>query len=148
MKCPKCGCYITTADEVKITRMPYQETIVIPAKKGGSAWKWILGIALALFAIMIFTKPEKEKHVEKISELLMEVLQKQTSTEENEMAKNLTMMMAPSKVKSYVEANTYIDDYIIFNVGHIKGDGEEKTATIGIFNNAFLLLVPKEDYLQ
>lgn len=145
MICPKCGCNITTADEIIVTSVPTQTMYARPAKKGGSTWKWILGIAVFLFAIMILTKPEKEKHVEKISELLMEIMQEKASSEENEIAEGLLMMMGSTKVNSFVDTNTYINDYIFFNVGHLKADGEDKTATIGIFNTVILLVEPKDN---
>ena len=48
---------------------------------------------MIIVGVMILTKPEKEKHVEKISELLMEIMQEKASSEENEIAEGLMMMM-------------------------------------------------------
>lgn len=146
IRCGVCGTVINTNQHITITPLDNSNGGYLPQRRNRSSkGLWFLLIAVIIVGVMILTKPEKEKHVEKISELLMEIMQEKASSEDNEMAKGLMMMMGSNKVNSFVDTNTYINDYIFFNVGHLKADGEDKTATIGIFNTVILLVEPKDN---
>lgn len=140
MKCVNCGQEITTADEIKVTRIQSDNyTVVAPPRKSSSGWKWALAIVAAMLAIMLFTKPDRAKHTEKVRELAMGVVSENLGAEGDVFTEGLAMLAGPFVINQFLEMGLQIDDYIFFNVGRIKYEEVDKPITIGVFNCVFSL---------
>lgn len=145
MKCAACGTEISTQDEVvKITHLKKDTGWIEPPKKPKSKWKWVVAIIVAILAVMVFTKPEKAKHVEKVREMAMGVISDNVGSSDDDYSEGLAMLFGPFVINQFLELGLQIDDYIFFNVGHIKYEDVDKTLTLGIFNCVFPLAKPNK----
>ena len=99
----------------------------------------ILGI---LAGIMLFTCPEEEKHVEKLTQEIVK-----SSQEDNEDASILESIgnaiagtISETVVKVYVKSQLKVENYYVLNVGKMYYDGDKRVVTIGAFNHVFCLV--------
>ena len=149
MKCATCGTEISTEDEVvKITHLKKNTGWIEPTKKPKSKWKWVVAIIVAILAVMVFTKPEKAKHVEKVREMAMGVLSDKVSSNDDDLSEGLAMLFGPFVINQFLELGLQIDDYIFFNVGHFKYEDVDKTLTLGVFNCVFPLAKPNKNQVD
>lgn len=103
--------------------------------------KTILVLAI-LAGVMLFTCPEEEKHVEKLTQEIVK-----SSQENNEDAGFLESIgnaiagtISEAVVKVYVKSQLKVENYYVLNVGKMFYDGEKRVVTIGAFNHVFCLV--------
>ena len=60
------------------------------------------------------------------------------------MTQGLAIFFGPFIVDRFMDLGLQVDDYLIFNIGRIKFQDTNKPVSIGIFNNVFLLVEPKQ----
>jgi len=103
--------------------------------------KTILVLAI-LAGVMLFTCPEDEKHVEKLTQEIVN-----SSQENNEDAgilesigNAITGTLSETVVKVYVKSQLKVENYYVLNVGKMYYDGEKRVVTIGAFNRVFCLV--------
>ena len=103
--------------------------------------KTILVLAI-LAGVMLFTCPEEEKHVEKLTQEIVK-----SSQENNEDAGFLESIgnaiagtISEKVVHLYVKNQLKVENYTLLNVGRMKYDGENRVVTIGVFNHVFCLV--------
>ena len=137
MKCQSCGTEISANEEIKIT--PLGDAYAIPKKKRSSCWKWALSIILVLIGTMMFTRPSKEKHAEKIREFAL-LAMNQNIQDQDDTTQGLAFLFGPWFMDRIMDMGLQIDDYFLFNVGRIQYDDLDKTVTVGLFNNVILLV--------
>ncbi len=147
MACANCGNTITTNDEIKVTVIHNDSTNITPTKKRKSLWKWVAAIIVIVLVIMVFTKPEKTKHVEKVREMAMGVVNERVSYDGDEMSKGLAMLFGPFVINQFLEMGLQVNDYVLFNVGRIKFGKIEKPITIGVLN-CVITLVDSDDLAE
>ncbi|MCF0209985.1 MAG: DUF4359 domain-containing protein [Bacteroidales bacterium] len=99
---------------------------------------WI--IILAILVVMALTCPNKEAHQEKLSHTLTNVATNEMGEAKNGFEQGMQMigsMMASKFINSYVDAQLEVKNYYIFSLGKMKIDGEDKTVSVGLFNQVF-----------
>lgn len=99
-------------------------------------------VLVILAGIMLFTCPEEEKHIEKITQEIVKSAQ-----EENEDAGFLESIgnaiagsISEAIVKVYVKSQLQVENYYVLNVGKMYYDGEKRVVSIGAFNHVFCLV--------
>lgn len=143
MKCATCGTEISTHDEiVKITHLKKDTGCIETTMEPKSKWKWVVAIFVVILAVMVFTKPEKAKHAEKVREMAMGVISDKVSSNDEVLSEGLAMLFGPFVINQFLELGLQIDDYIFFNVGCVKYDDVDKPLTLGVFNCVFPLAKP------
>ena len=100
-------------------------------------------VVLAIIAgVMLFTCPNEEKHVDKLTREIMESIQEgKTYGNESSILENLGHSVINSisekLVNVYVKSQLEVENYSIFNVGNLFYGGEKHVVTIGAFNHVF-----------
>ena len=102
----------------------------------------VLGI---LAGIMLFTCPEEEKHVDKLTqEIVASANDVQKDDEESNIIEDIGNAIAGTLsekvVNLYVKSQLKVEDYTLLNVGKMNYDGEKRVVTIGAFNHVFCLV--------
>lgn len=99
-------------------------------------------VLVILAGVMLFTCPEEEKHIEKMTQEIVK-----SSQENNEDAGLLESIgnaiagtISEAVVKVYVKSQLNVDNYYVLNVGKMYYDGEKRVVTIGAFNHVFCLV--------
>ena len=100
-------------------------------------------IVLAILAgVMLFTCPEEEKHVEKLTQEI--VNSSQVDNEDAGILESIGNAIAgtisEAVVKVYVKSQLKVDNFYVLNVGKIYYEGEKRVVTIGAFNHVFCLV--------
>jgi len=95
--------------------------------------------------IMLYTCPAREKHVDKLTEQILESARDQRQGGEGtdiiESIGNAIVGSISEKVAHvYVDSQLNVDDYSVLNVGKMYYDGETRVVTIGAFNHVFCLV--------
>ena len=103
--------------------------------------KTILVLAI-LAGVLLFTCPEEEKHVEKLTQEIVK-----SSQENNEDAgilesigNAITGTLSETVVKVYVKSQLKVENHYVLNVGKMYYDGETRVVTVGAFNHVFCLV--------
>jgi hypothetical protein len=100
-------------------------------------------IVLAILAgVMLFTCPEEERHIEKMTQEIVK-----SSQQDNDDAGFLESIgnaiagsISEAVVKVYVKSQLKVENYYVLNVGKMYYDGEKRVVTIGAFNHVFCLV--------
>ena len=100
-------------------------------------------IVLAILAgVMLFTCPEEEKPVEKLTQEI--VNSSQVDNEDAGILESIGNAIAgtisEAVVKVYVKSQLKVDNFYVLNVGKIYYEGEKRVVTIGAFNHVFCLV--------
>lgn len=106
--------------------------------------KIILVLAI-LAGIMLFTCPEEEKHVDKLTKDIVEAVQEgQNNGEDSDWLENIgnaiVGTLSEKVVQLYVKSQLKVENYYVLNVGKMYYDGEKRVVTIGAFNHVFCLV--------
>ena len=106
--------------------------------------KIILVLAI-LAGVMLFTCPEEEKHVDKLTKDIVEAVQEgQNNGEDSDWLENIgnaiVGTLSEKVVHIYVKSQLKVDNYYVLNVGKMYYDGEKRVVTIGAFNHVFCLV--------
>lgn len=109
-----------------------------PITTSHSNWKWFLAIAIFL-GFLAYTKPNKAQHAEKLKEVALDYM---ASKDKNDLDRGLTVLFGPFVADRVVETHLQVDDFFFFSVGRIKWENQNYPATIGVFNNVFLVVNP------
>ena len=102
----------------------------------------VLGI---LAGIMLFTCPEEEKHVDKLTkEIVASANDSQKDDSESNIIEDIGNAIAgtisETVVKVYVQSQLKVENYSLVNVGRMYYDGDKRVVTIGAFNHVFCLV--------
>ena len=99
-------------------------------------------VLIILAGVMLFTCPEEEKHIEKMTQEIVK-----SSQENNEDAGFLESIgnaiagsISEAVVKVYVKSQLKVENYYVLNVGEMYYDGEKRVVTIGAFNHVFCVV--------
>lgn len=99
-------------------------------------------VLVILAGVMLFTCPEEERHIEKMTHEIVK-----SSQENNKDAGFLESLgnaiagtISEAVVKVYVKSQLKVDNYYVLNVGKMYYDGEKRVVTIGAFNHVFCLV--------
>ena len=106
--------------------------------------KTILVLAI-LAGVMLFTCPEEQKHVDKLTNEIVETVQKGQDNEDDsglleEIGKELVGTVSEAVVKVYVKSQLKVENYYVLNIGKMYYDGEKRMVTIGAFNHVFCMV--------
>ena len=108
--------------------------------------KTILIIAI-IGGVMLFTCPEEEKHVDKVTKELIHQAQTEVgaNAEDSDVVEDILGdliggAVSEKLVRLYVENQLVVDDYAVVNVGKMSYKGEEHIVSIGAFNHVFSLM--------
>ena len=99
-------------------------------------------VLVILAGVMLFTCPEEQKHVEKLTQEIVNF-----SQEDNEdvgflesIGNAIAGTISEAVVKVYVKSQLKVENYYVLNVGKMYYDGEKRVVTIGAFNHVFCLV--------
>ena len=99
-------------------------------------------VLVILAGVMLFTCPDEEKHVEKLTQEI--VKSSQVDNEDAGFLESIGNAIAGSineaVVKVYVKSQLKVENYYVLNVGKMYYDGEKRVVTIGAFNRVFCLV--------
>lgn len=93
-------------------------------------------VFVVLFLSLIFTCPDKQKHVEALNSLTSSILNDQISTDSDGWD-YLGAMLGNKVLGAVFDNSLYVDNYVIFSVGKMTFDGEDSIVSLGIFNHVF-----------
>lgn len=107
-------------------------------KKGKKTRRTIVwcSVLAVLFISLIFTCPDKQKHVEALNSLTSSILNDQIS-EDSEGWEYLGAMLGNKLLGAVFDNNVYVDNYVIFSIGKMTFEGEDNIVSFGIFNHVF-----------
>lgn len=97
-----------------------------------------------LAGVMIFTCPEREKHVDKLTQEIVELSKESLKNESDpnlleEIGGAIVGTIGEKVVNLYVSSQLEVDNYALFSVGKMYYDGEKRMVTIGVFNHVFCI---------
>ena len=99
-------------------------------------------VLVILAGVMLFTCPEEERHIEKMTQEI--VKSSQTANEDAGFLESIGNAIAGSisetVVRIYVKSQLKVENYFVLNVGKMYYDGEKRVVTIGAFNHVFCLV--------
>ncbi len=106
--------------------------------------KTILVLAI-IGGIMYFTRPEEEKHIDKLTTEIVESARgEQDKDEDTNLLENLgnaiVGTISEAAVRVYVTSQLKVEDHYVVNVGKMYYDGEVRPVTIGAFGHVFCLV--------
>lgn len=100
----------------------------------------VLGI---IAGVMLFTCPEEQKHVDKLTQEIVDSAQGEQNDDADileEIGNALAGTISEAVVRIYVKSQLKVEDYKVLNVGKMYYDGEKRVVTIGAFNHVFCLV--------
>lgn len=104
----------------------------------------VLGI---IAGIMLFTCPEKEKHVDKVTKEFVHMAQEDVGANssnagivEEIIGEAIGSSISESLIHLYVKNTLKVDDYKVVTVGKMTYEGDDRIVTIGAFGRVFSLL--------
>ena len=105
----------------------------------------IILVLAVLAGVMLFTCPEEEKHVDKLTKDIVEAVQEgQNNGEDSDWLESIgnaiVGTLSEKVVHIYVKSQLKVDNYYVLNVGKMYYDGEKRVVTIGAFNHVFCLV--------
>lgn len=106
--------------------------------------KTILILAI-IGGIMYFTRPEEEKHIEKLTTEIVESARTEQNADEDhslleDLGNAIVGTISEAAVRVYVTSQLKVEDHYVVNVGKMYYDGEVRTVTIGAFGHVFCLV--------
>ena len=99
----------------------------------------LLGI---IAGVMFFTCPEEEKHVDKLTQEIVNSAQDEQNDSNilEELGNAIAGTLSEAIVKVYVKSQLKVENHYVLNVGKMYYDGEKRVVTIGAFNHVFCLV--------
>lgn len=104
-------------------------------------------IFLAVVAgVMFVTCPDKEKHVDKVSEDVLQYVREDVSNGENGGLMEIVIdnavvgSISENLVRLYVKSQLKVEEFAVINIGKMRYEGEDHTVSIGAFNHVFSLV--------
>ena len=99
----------------------------------------VLGI---IAGVMLFTCPDEEKHVDKLTKEITEAIQEGQNFEEDpglweNLGNAIVGTISEKLVNVYVKSQLEVENYHVLNVGNMYYGGEKHLVTIGAFNHVF-----------
>ena len=100
-------------------------------------WGLIVTIlAVVSFVIVLaLTCPKKEQHVEVLSDRFSFILTDQIGQDDDLAV--LGTMIGSKLTKGFIDLYVTVDDHVLFSVGRIRYDGEDRIASIGALGHIF-----------
>lgn len=105
------------------------------AKRGRHGLIWGLSI-LALLVVMAVTCPDKDKHTKAVADSLSVIFNDHVDADSDDWDM-LGAMLGNKLVSALLQNNMYVDNYVIFNIGRLSFNGEDKAVSVGMFNHVF-----------
>jgi|GEM_PF-209836 len=109
-------------------------------KKSGKGMKWLIALLIlaVLFGAMAMTCPDKDKHVEAISQVANEwVEEKVDDVGITGLINSFIKAIADKGANGLLDNFLKVDNYVVCSVGKVKVEGKEKTVSVGLFNHVF-----------
>ncbi len=100
----------------------------------------VLGI---IAGVMLFTCPEEQNHVDKLTQEIVNSAQGEQNEDAGileELGNVLAGSISEAVARVYVKSQLKVEDYKVLNVGKMYYDGEKRVVTIGAFNHVFCLV--------
>jgi hypothetical protein len=130
--CPQCG----KAKNQSVQTSYAEETPQQSPQCDDSLKKFLyIALPLAIGCLLGFTCPDKEKHVETISNDLMNVLETSNKSE-NEMYS----LMGGAVIKKVLNSNLKVNQYALFSTGTFTDGKDSKLLSIGILGTVFTFI--------
>ena len=104
-------------------------------KKAGRGWLVAVLALIGILIAMALTCPKKDQHVDAVLEKISYLIS-DTAGAEND-SQVLGAMLGNAIAKPLVKTYLTVDDYVLFSVGHFVYNGEESTASLGVFGHVF-----------
>lgn len=105
--------------------------------------KVLIGVlVIAVLALgMLFTCPDREKHVAAIQNLATSVVNKASneSGEGDSLGDNLFTYFMSGISRFMIEQKLYVEDYYFYSIGKIDFDGKSEMVSIGVFGRVFTI---------
>ena len=100
-------------------------------------WGLIVSIlaTVCVFIVMALTCPKKEQHVEVLSDRFSSILSEHMGQDDD--LSVLGTIVGSKLAKGFIDLYVTVDDYVLFSVGHIRYDGEDRIASIGAMGHIF-----------
>ena len=108
--------------------------------------KTILVIGI-IAGIMLFTCPEEEKHIDKVTKEFVHMAQEDVGANSSEagvleelIGEAIGSSISESLIHLYVKNTLKVDDYKVVTVGKMTYEGDDRIVTIGVLGRVFSLL--------
>ena len=109
----------------------------LPTVTHRTRWGLIVSILaiVCVFIVMALTCPKKEQHVEVLSDRFSSILSEHMGQDDD--LSVLGTIVGSKLAKGFIDLYVTVDDYVLFSVGHIRYDGEDRIASIGALGHIF-----------
>lgn len=106
--------------------------------------KITLIVVLVLGLLLVFTNPEESSHKEAITQKMLAAMREKSSGSDNKW-EELGAKMAEGFIEKLIDEAVTRDNFLLFSMGKISYQGEEKYITVGLFGNVILLEDPGDN---
>lgn len=104
-------------------------------------FRFVLLIIIALLVVMTVTCPKKADHITAVSDTLTGAIH-DTGSDEDEDWRVIGSMLGNKVAGAVLESTMEVNNCIIFSIGKLKLDGNDKVVSVGLLNHVFT--APKE----
>lgn len=112
-------------------------------KSNKSLWKIILGLIVIIFLIFAVTNPSAEAHKEKVSTEVSKLVDKATTTTDNNFftqgIRSIAKMMADNFMSQAMDQLFEYHNYIVCSKGTVTFDGKEHTVSFGVLGKVYTM---------
>ena len=117
----------------------YLESKERSKKKSNKGMIVAMAILIVIVLFAIITCPKKEQHVTALSDLVSEVFSQELLQGDNSDMAGLGMLLGNALITPVIKSAIQVDDYVLFSVGKLPQQGEEKTISVGAFGHVFTI---------
>lgn len=118
-----------------VDRYLYDKRQSKPKGKGGLV---ALVSLIAILAVMVLTCPKKEQHVSVLTDNISYALRSSQSSNKDD-ANVLGELLGTALAKPLINSYLTVNDYILFSVGHLTYQGEDRVVSFGAFGHIFTM---------
>jgi len=99
----------------------------------------VLIIVLLVAVLMALTKPDEQKHKEKMMSAVKEFVDQEAEDRGfgNTVLTRLGKNVVNQAINTALDVKLKFDDYIIFNKSYVRLDGEDQMLSLGMFGHVF-----------
>jgi len=94
-------------------------------------------IILLIAVLMTLTRPDEQKHKDVMMSAVKEFVDAEAQDRgfKNNVVTKLGKSVVLQAIKTALNAKLIFDDYYLFNITHVKLDGEDQLLSVGLFGN-------------